>query len=164
MKSIIKAFSILFTVALLILSLVGCGKDTNKDSSSAGSINNNQNVEYKDGEYSASAPNYDDSGFKATVKLVIKDGAIVSIDCDAKSKDEGTKKALSESGHYNMKTAGAQYDWHEEIALFERYVVSEGINSVTLNSNGKTDVITGCTIKVADYVDLINEALDKAKK
>ena len=163
-----KYFSklVLFALAsVIILSFAGCGrKDTASDSSSAGSKTASASASYKDGEYKAAAPTYDDSGYKATVKVVVKDGAVYSVNCDAESKEEGTKKALSESGQYGMKAGGAQHEWHEEIALFENHVVSNGIDSVSVNGEGRTDVITGCTIKVAGYVDLINEALDKAKE
>lgn len=150
--------------ALLALTAAGCkGGDTSSMSSSAGSYTS-ESVTYKDGEYKAAAANYDDSGYKATVRVTVKDGEVESIDCDADIKDGGTKKALSESGKYGMKAGGAQHEWHEEIALFEEWVQKNGIDSVSTDKSGKTDVITGCTISVGDYVDLINEALDKAKK
>lgn len=163
MKKYIGNLSVLILVLLLVLSLMGCGKKDKGNNSQSGS-SNNTSTSYKDGEYKESASSYDDSGFKATVRVVIKNGSVYSVDCDADSKDTGTKKSLSESGRYDMKTGGAQYDWHEEIAFFEKHVVSHGLNSITLNKEGKTDVVTGCTIKVGEYVDLIKKALDKASE
>lgn len=150
--------------AMLALIAAGCKSgQTSSMSSSAGS-NTTASVTYKDGEYKAAAANFDDSGYKATVRVTVKDGAVESVDCDAEIKDGGTKKALSESGKYGMKAGGAQHEWHEEIALFEKWVAENGVDKVSTDKSGKTDAITGCTISVGDYVDLINEALDKAKK
>lgn len=159
----IKLTLICLFVMLFVLGMAGCGKDTAPDSSSAGS-NTTQIKQLEDGEYTAEAPNYDDSGYKATVKVTVRDGAVYSVDCDAKSKDGKTKKEVSRSGEYGMKAGGAQYEWHEEIGFFENYVKANGIDSVSVDGKGKTNVVTGCTIAVADYVDLINEALKKAEK
>lgn len=157
----IKAIISLALSAVMLLSFAACGKKDKDDMMSNGS--GTAAVKYKDGEYKATANSYDDKGYKSTVKVVVKDGAIYSVDCDAEHKDEGTKKAHSENGKYDMKTAGAQHDWHEEIALFEKHITEKGIDSVKLDSNGKTDTITGCTIAVKEYVDLIKKAMEKAK-
>ena len=148
---------------LMCLSFVGCMKKENgKDM-----ISNGQDtaaVTFEDGEYEAADSKFDDQGDRDKVKVVIKDCQLYSIDCDAESKDGGTKKDHSESGKYNMKAGGAQYDWHEEIAKFENHVVNKGIESIQLKNDGKTDTITGCTIAVKHYIDLIKEAMDKAKE
>ncbi len=163
MKLFKRALVLLLLIAFSI-AVTGCKvKDSVSESSSAGSQTQTV-VKYKDGEYKASAQGYDDNGYKATVKVVVKDGAVYSIDCDADSKSGSTKKTDAESGKYDMKKGGAQYGWHEEIAFFEEFVVEKGVTAVSLKGDGKTDVITGCTIAVADYVDLINQALNKAKE
>ncbi len=163
MKTFNKLIPLILAI-LLILSFAGCKrKDTDPNSSSAGS-QTTVSKSYKDGEYKASAPTYDDSGYKATVKVVVKDGTVFSVDCDAEHKENGTKKSVSESGNYGMKAGGAQHEWHEEIAYFENYVVDNGLNNIPTDTEGRTNVITGCTIKIRDYVELINEALDKAAK
>ncbi len=154
-------FAIYMLSVLMILILVGCGK---KDGNVNTSDNSNAVTEYKDGEYKAAAKDFDDNGYKSTVTVVIKDGAIQSIDCDADKKGGGTKKADSENGVYDMKKGGSQYAWHEEIAFFEQYVREKGIGDLKLYPNGKTDIITGCTISVSEYVGLINDALEKAEK
>ncbi len=157
-------FAVYMLMALMLFCFSGCkGKDNGNNNQSSIS-NNAASVEYKDGEYTASAATFDDSGYRSTVTVVIKDGAVSTINCDAEKKGGGTKKADSENGIYNMKQGGAQYEWHEEIAIFESFVRENGIDSVTVNSNGKTDIITGCTISVSEYIKLINDALGKAKK
>lgn len=162
---IYSRIAVCLTAAVTAFSFASCkGGDTSSDSSSGGSQTSQHSAKYKDGEYKVSAPTYDDDGYKATVELVVKDGAVYSVSCDADTREKGTKKALSEDGLYGMKAGGAQHEWHEEIALFENYVMSSGVDAVSVDGEGRTNVISGCTIKVADYVDLINEALDKAKE
>ncbi len=162
MKKVKK--TVLIALALmLVFSFAGCGKkEDGKDMVSKES--HTATTTYKDGEYEAAAPKYDDQGYRDTVKIVIKDGKLFSVNCDADSKNDGTKKAHSESGQYNMKQGGAQHDWHEEIAFFESHVVQNGIESIQLKNDGKTDSVTGCTIVVKEYVDLIKEAMNKAKE
>lgn len=157
-----KVISSAVCAAVIVLSMVGCGGDKNKDSSSAGSYTT-ESVKYKDGEYLASSPNYDDQGFMATVKVIVKDGRVASVDCDALAKEGDSKKVRSENGTYSMKAGGAKHEWHEQIAYFEQHVIANGVDSISIKGDQKTDTVTGCTIKVKDYVDLINEALDKAK-
>lgn len=159
---IINSFFSLILVLALMLTVMGCGKkDDGKDMVSTHS--DSSAVTLKDGEYEASAAEYDKDGYRAEVKVVIKDGAVQSVSCDDVAKEGGTKKALSESGKYNMKAGGAKHEWHEEIALFEKYVTEKGVDAVTVNASGKTDVVTGCTIVVDKYVDLIRKAIAKAK-
>lgn len=159
----VKRTVLIALILMLVLSVAGCGKKSDgKDMVSKDS--QSETVTYKDGEYEAAGAKYDDQGYRDTVKIVIKDGKLYSVNCDADSKSGGTKKDHSESGQYNMKQGGAQYDWHEEIAFFESYVVHNGIESVQLENDGKTDSVTGCTIVVKKYVDLIKEAMNKAKE
>ncbi len=161
----LKSFMCFGLALMMSLMFVGCGKkDDGKDMISNGSDTANKPVEYQDGEYEAADGKYDDQGYRDIVRVVIKDGRLYSVDCDADYKDGGTKKDHSESGKYNMKAGGAQYDWHEEIAYFENHVVNKGLESIQLKNDGKTDTITGCTIAVKNYVKLIKEAMDKAKK
>ena len=149
---------------VMVLAFSACGKKNSDNNGTMSGGSNTVAVMYKDGEYKASESKFDDQGYKPTVKVVVKDGKLYSVDCDDEYQDDGTKKAHSESGKYNMKAGGAQYDWHEEIALFERYVVENGLENIQLDGNGKTDTITGCTIAVDHYVKLIKEALKKAEK
>lgn len=155
---IIKKTVCFLTATIIAVGFSACGKKGNGDKMSV------DGGGLRDGEYKASADSFDEQGYKATVALTVSDGKVYSIDCDAEHRDGGTKKAHSESGKYNMKSGGASMEWHEEIALFEAAAVENGIESVTVASDGKTDTVTGCTIAVGEYVDLIKEALEKAKK
>ncbi len=154
-------FALFMLMALMLFCFGGCGRKNKNQSDDNGSATT---VKYEDGEYSAAASEFDTSGYRPTVKVVIKDGEIQSVDCDADKKGGGTKKTESENGNYNMKLGGAQYEWHEEIAFFEEHVKENGVADLNLNDSGKTDAVAGCTIVVSEYVELINQALNKAKK
>ncbi|MBE6798219.1 MAG: FMN-binding protein [Ruminococcaceae bacterium] len=154
-----RIISVVLIAVAVVMSLAGCGKKKN-NSSGAGDAGS---VKYKDGEYLASSPTYDDQGFMATVKVIVKDGQVASIDCDALAKEGDSKKVQSENGNYSMKPAGAKYEWYEQIAFFEQHVKEKGVESVNIKDDQKTDTVTGCTIKVKEYVDLIKEALNRAK-
>lgn len=157
-----KAASLLACVLAIITVFAGCGKKKNDETPSA-SDPAQGSVKYKDGEYIASSPDYDDQGYMATVKIIVKDGQVASIDCDGLAKEGDSKKVRSENGTYSMKSAGAKHEWHEQIAYLEKHVLTNGIDSVSVKTDQKTDTVTGCTIKVKDYVDLIKKALDSAK-
>ena len=159
MKRIISVLAIMLALTVM-LNLSACG-EKNKENSSGDM--NSSTATYKDGEYKASAAKFDSQGYKPYVNITVRDGKIYSIDCDAEHSDGGTKKDHSESGRYNMKEGGAQYEWHEEIAIFEQYVTENGFENVILDTSGKTDAITGCTIAVSEYVELMKKALKKAK-
>lgn len=154
-----KFTALALSFVALFACLAGCGKTPDTVSDGADSVQK----AYKDGEYRASSVGYDSDGYKDTVEIVIKDGVLLSVDCNSEHKDGGTKKSLSESGKYDMKAAGAMHEWHEEIALFEQFVATNGIEAVTLDKSGKTDAVTGCTISVKKYKELIAEALKKAE-
>ncbi len=156
-----KVLSFVVLTALCLLTFAGCGDNGKEKISSM--MSEVTGIKYKDGEYTATANDYDDQGYKATVTVLVRDGEVRSVDCNAVNKDGQKKKQLSEEGKYSMKAGGAKYEWHEQIARFEEYVVAHGTDSVSIKSDQKTDVITGCTIKVKEYVDLVNKALSKAR-
>ncbi len=160
----IKSLICIALAVMLMLSFTACKKKDKNDDNLISDHNGSASVKYKDGEYKASESKFDDQGYKPTVKVVVKDGKLYSVDCDDEFQDDGTKKAHSESGKYNMKAGGSQYQWHEEIAFFEKYVVENGLENINLNGEGKTDTIAGCTIAVDHYVKLIKKALEKAKE
>lgn len=118
---------------------------------------------YKDGVYTAEG-DYDDQGYKPVVKATVTGGKLTALDCDEVKEDGSGKKAFSESGQYGMKAGGAQAEWHEEVALFEKAAVEKGLDAISFGSDGKTDAISGCTIKVSHFASLARQALQQASK
>ena len=157
----------------LLATLAGCSSKKDETSSSTSTLTSNNTVtsptsgamgqvSYKDGTYTAE-DDYNEDGYKAVVTATIENGRLSALRCDELDREGGSKKALSESGQYGMKEkSGAAAEWHEEVAAFEKAVVQNGLSAIPLDSNGKTDAVTGCTISVSRFASLTQEALDKA--
>lgn len=120
---------------------------------------------YKDGTYHAEGDQFDaKSGWKDTVDVVIAAGKIVKVNFSGVNAKGEDKKQFSIDGKYGMKAGGAQAEWHEEAAKAEAYLVEkQDPASVTFNAEGKTDAISGATISLKEYFDLVTKALDQAK-
>lgn len=168
----------IFAIALTVLTLfafAGCSTKEKDDLNSAISDVQSDIMEsdttgsetvssMKNGEYTVNAEEYDESGYLATVTVTISDGKVASVQIDDVDKNGTSKKALSQKGDYGMKEKGnAQGEWHEEIALLEQRLQANGIKDITVDSEGKTDAISGCTISISKYLNLYNKALEKAE-
>lgn len=124
---------------------------------------------YKEGTYYASATdNYGGSQNTALAVLVVnKSGVIESLYLDTtytSGEVVTTKKALGNG--YNMKTynQNAAGEWFEQVEKLEQTVVEkQGLDGITLNSEGKTDSVSGCTIKIDALYNAIQKVLEKAK-
>lgn len=174
MKRIIAVASVLFILA----AFAGCSRKTTDDLNSAvsdvksdiesamsGDGTGSENVSsMSNGKYTVKSEEYDESGYLATVTVTVSDGKVVSVGIDDIDKDRKSKKALSESGNYGMKEKGnAKAEWHEEIAVLEKHLIEKGVKGITVDSEGKTDAISGCTISISQYLNLYNKAIEKAK-
>lgn len=124
---------------------------------------------YKEGTYFASAvDDYGESKNTATAVLVVnKNGVIESLFLDTTYTSGDvvtTKKALGNA--YNMKTfyPEAAGEWFEQVERLEKAVVEkQGLDGITLNSEGKTDSVSGCTIKIDALYSAIQKVLNEAK-
>ena len=171
MRKTVKIITTVLAACLLAGSAASCTSKKDGEPSSSGtattsavtSASSAGTAAYKDGTHTAES-DYNDQGYKTVVKVTVKDGKLTTVDCDEIDKDGGSKKALSESGEYGMKAGGAQAEWHEEVAAFEKAVVEKGVDAITIKDDGKTDAITGCTISVGHFVTVTKEALKKASK
>lgn len=125
-----------------------------------------ENQEYKDGTYTAEAPNADNEGWKDSVTVEIEGGQITSVQWDSVNEDTGEDKTdLSESGEYGMvEKGGATAEWHEQAEKTEAYLVEkQDPNAFELKDDGSTDAVAGVTINIDEFVQLAQEALDQAK-
>ncbi|GAE88947.1 FMN-binding protein [Acetivibrio straminisolvens] len=140
--------------------LVGCNKTQGTPTNTA--------KQYKDGTYYAEADDFDQSGWKGTVKIEVKDGKIVSADWNAIHKDGGDDKdTQSKNGEYKMvERGGAKAEWHEQAEKVEAYLVEtqDPSNIKYKDEEGHTDAISGATIKVKEFFDLAKKALKDAEK
>ena len=140
--------------------LVGCNKiQSTRDDGSK---------EYKDGRYYAEADAFDETGWKTTVTIEVKDGKIISADWNAIHKDGGDDKdTLSKNGGYKMvEFDGAQAEWHEQAEKVEAYLVEKQDPTAIKykDDEGHTDAISGASIHVKEFFELANIALKDAIK
>lgn len=137
---------------LVVVLLVGCSKG------------------YKEGEYTGSAvDSYGGQNNTATAKVTIDaEGKITSVFLDTTYTKDGvatTKKTLKEE--YGMLSSyGSQIgEWYQQVEKLEQAVVEhQGIDFLKLDEDGKTDAVSGCTIKIDAMYEALSKALDSAKK
>ncbi|MBP2114638.1 FMN-binding protein [Paenibacillus silagei] len=118
---------------------------------------------YKDGGYTAEGEMDATSGWKSTVALSVANGNVVAVNFSGVNAAGDDKKQYSVDGKYGMKAGGAAAEWHEEIALAEKYFLENKGVAPTLDAEGKTDAISGVSIHVGEYFTLAQKALEGAK-
>ena len=73
-----------------------------------------------------------------------------------------TKETLSRNGQYGMEArGGAMAPWWKQAQAVEKELIrKQDISAITISdSDGHTDAVSGATIKVLPFVDLVKEAL-----
>ncbi len=127
----------------------------------------------KEGTFEGTAiDNYGGVENTASAKVTIdSEGKITDVYLDTTYTDSDgnatTKKDMGDS--YGMKVGNTPYgqsewEWYEQIANLEKAVIeNQGIDFITLDDNGKTDTVSGCTIQIEPLYNAIKAALDKAK-
>ncbi|MFA5570560.1 MAG: FMN-binding protein [Sphaerochaetaceae bacterium] len=114
---------------------------------------------YANGAYYASAADFHE-GWKDYVSVTVVNGFISSVNWNAVNEEGVDKKSYDRAGNYNMmKFGGAIADWYEQAEAAELYVVKTQNTDVALNADGSTDEISGATISVDGFVELLQQAL-----
>ena len=132
-----KKIIVLSMVSLLVLG--GCAKG------------------YKEGIYTGTATDsYGGQDNTATATVTVdSNGKITSVELDTTYTKDGvktTKKALGG-------------EWDTQVKALEDYIVkNQGIDSLKLDEDGKTDAVSGCTIKIDALYEAASNALKQAKK
>ena len=144
-----KKLGILFVVVVAIFVITGCEKVK----------------KYKEGEYVGSVVDtYNNENNIATAKIEINSkGKIESVYLDTTYQGT-TKKQLKDD--YNMKkfNSSAAGEWYEQVEKLENAIVeNQGIDFIKLDNDGKTDAVSGCTIKIDALYKALNMAIEKAK-
>ncbi|MBM4763037.1 FMN-binding protein [Bacillus sp. B15-48] len=124
--------------------------------------------QYKDGFYYAEESDFTENGYKNFVHIAVRNGSIVGVDFNAhvKEGEYPDKDSLSISGEYGMVAkAGAQSEWHEQVALTEDYLIeTQDPAKIAYNDEeGHTDDIAGVSIHVKEFFSLAEQALADAK-
>lgn len=126
---------------------------------------------YKEGIYTGTATDtYGGQNNTATAIVTIDvDGKITDVDLDTTYTKDGvqtTKKTLGdEYGMFGYEYGSTVGEWYQQVEALEKYVVdNQGIDKLELDDEGKTDAVSGCTIKIDALYSAIDSALQQAKK
>jgi major membrane immunogen (membrane-anchored lipoprotein) len=119
--------------------------------------------DYEDGIYFAQEDGFSSSGWKYVATVVVEDGKIVDADWNGAHKSAGyNKKKVAKDGDYNMvQFGGAQAEWDVQAERAEAYLL-ETQDPTAINYKddaGHTDDISGVSIHVVEFFDLVEEAL-----
>lgn len=119
-------------------------------------------VTLKDGIYFAEESTYSEDEWKNTVTFEVKDGLITTIEFNAINQNATEdKRTLSQAGQYMMTDSdSAALKWHEQIEKFESYLLStQDISTIQTTEDGTIDSISGVSISVQPFLELLNSAL-----
>lgn len=118
---------------------------------------------FKDGVYHQEADEFADSGWKEFVDFVVMNGHIVTAKWNAINKDDPELDKLTavEEGKYPMvEKGGAQAEWDVQAKAVEEYLLkTQDLDIEYSNDEGNTDAISGVSIHVNGFYDLIKKAL-----
>lgn len=98
------------------------------------------------------------------IELTYENGEPVSLSIDAETAD-GSKRELSETGKYVMR-ADEEHHWHEQVDMLGDFLKDNKFDTskVAVNEEtSKTDAVTGVTIAVGEYVNLVDELMEQVE-
>jgi len=126
---------------------------------------------YTEGVYNGTAAdNYGGQSNTATAKVTVdSDGKITDVYLDTTYTKDGivtTKKVLgTDYGMYGSPYGSQVGEWYEQVeALEENVVENQGLDGIKLDSEGYTDTVSGCTIKIDALYEALEDALSQARK
>lgn len=116
-------------------------------------------VQRIDGVYRAEGEEF--GGNKSQVTMVIENGEITELHWDSFDAEGNGKRALSLQGKYKMTEDGLL--WADQADAVQKYVIEhQGLSGLTTNEEGKTDVVSGVSISIASFKELVKGCLMQA--
>ncbi len=148
-------------VSISINGFINLVEECLKQANSQKEIETEAKSRLRDGEYIAEESEYDKTGYKGIVKMIIKDGTITGLTWDCMDKEGNTKSQLSLDGEYLMTEDGSI--WKEQSEALAKYVIEhQSIEGLTVNEEGKTDVVSGVSINISGFLDLVENCFSSA--
>lgn len=118
---------------------------------------------YKDGTYHQEAAEFAGSGWKEFVDFVVMNGNIVAAKWNAINQEDpelDKLTAVAEGKYPMVENGGAQAEWDVQAKAVEDYLLAtQDLNIEYSNDEGNTDAISGVSIHVNGFYDLIKQAL-----
>ncbi|HHT98281.1 MAG TPA: FMN-binding protein [Clostridiales bacterium] len=114
----------------------------------------------KDGIYIAEADDFI-GGYKSIVTIKVENSEITSVVWDQMDELGQYKSYLSSTGKYVMTEDGLT--WKEQAdKLAANVIENQSTSDININDEGETDSVTGVSISVNEFTDLVEKALLKA--
>lgn len=122
-------------------------------------------VKAKDGVYFAQDNAFPKSGWKEQVVVTVAGGKITAVNWNGVSNlGLADKKSVAAAGGYGMKKASKLgLEWHEQAANVEAFLLkTQDPGFDKFKPDTTTDAISGASIHVKNFFDLVNKALASA--
>ena len=149
-------------VSISINGFINLVEECLKQANSQKEIETEAKSRLRDGEYIAEESEYDKTGYKGIVKMIIKDGTITGLTWDCTDKEGNTKSQLSLDGEYLMTEDGPI--WKEQSEALAEYVIShQSLEGLEVDEEGKTDVISSVSININGFLELVEDCLKQAQ-
>ncbi|MEN6500528.1 MAG: FMN-binding protein [Rectinema sp.] len=117
----------------------------------------------KDGVYFAQEKGFSSSGWREQIVLEVSKGKIIRAEWNSVSNLPGAadKKSYAAAGKYGMaKASKIKAEWDVQAKAVEEYLVkTQDVNFSKFDANGHTDAISGATMNVKVFFELVQEAL-----
>lgn len=149
-------------VSLITLSLVGCSSTPKEESTETSAPAVEETTAFT-GEKTVETP-YGEGNDKVVTTVTFEEGKPVDVKIDVKLEDGTTKRDAVEAGTYVMANESAT--WTEQIESLQDFIIENDfdLSKVILSDDeGRTDAVSGVTIKVSEYVASVEEALSQVK-
>jgi major membrane immunogen (membrane-anchored lipoprotein) len=119
--------------------------------------------QYKNGWYYAGATAWENSGWRSFVVLEVKGGKISSVNWNGTNNlAVADKKTWSSTGRYGMERTAKQGAWHVQAKRIEDFLLAQQqVAAFKINAQNKTDAVSGASIAIGDFVQLVGQALTK---
>lgn len=119
-----------------------------------------EEVKLNDGTYEIVADEAH-NGWLSKLSLTVAGGKVTDVVWDCEDESGNLKSIQSQNGEYVMTETGAT--WFEQAQALAKYVIEhQGTTGLTLDENGKTDVVATVSIDITEFVNQVEEALRQA--
>ncbi len=119
-----------------------------------------QGAALQDGTYEAYGEP-DANGYTYHVAMTVENGAITAVTWDGIGEDGSSKSHLSEIGEYVMTEDGLTWKEQSE-ALAQTLIENQTLSVFTMDSQGKTDAVSGVSISIGDFISLARQCMEEA--
>lgn len=158
---------LLIALASAVLFLGACSNETPKTEEPQ----TNQSTEAQNGEGYTGALTYEtlvdptgESTDVVAISMEFENGKPTGVNIDVLVDGKTSKKEMAANGEYVMSQAEGALQWDAQIEAVETFLTENNFDTTKINltdEDGHTDTLTGVSMKVGSYVQLVQELMDK---